>query len=378
MKSNPHPSGRVPGGQPVLAMSSLGRLGRFGNQVMQYFFLRICAEKSGARIQCPPWLGNRLFGFQDGPVTCRLPLAIERWEAGANMFDQLPELIPYLEKMTGATGTRIGVEALERGLSDVDLWGHFQYHTRHYRPHRNAFQALFQPAPALKADLDAALARLRANGRTLIAIHLRCGDFRRLPHFGFTLCVPARWWCDWLDGVWGQFERPILFLCSDDLKPLLPQFDKYRAMASRDLGLQWGESRPELVDYIDFYVLSQADVVGISNSSFSFVASMMNERGRLFVRPHWDFTTRFSAFNPWDSQPLLYPGGSSPRLYKTCREAMRAAYATGGCSEMARCIFIYAWGRAALKANRMAWAAQADGVKGVLKTVIRSSLRSQG
>jgi hypothetical protein len=45
---------------------------------------------------------------------------------------------------------------------------------------------------------------------------------------------------------------------------------------------------------------------------------------------------------------------------------------------MARCIFIYAWGRAALKANRMAWAAQADGVKGVLKTVIRSSLRSQG
>ena len=39
---------------PVVTMSSLGRLGRFGNQIFQYAFLRICANESGARVECPP------------------------------------------------------------------------------------------------------------------------------------------------------------------------------------------------------------------------------------------------------------------------------------------------------------------------------------
>jgi hypothetical protein len=46
-------------------MSSLGRLGRFGNQIFQYAFLRICANESGARVgneaSCPRSVGA-LFG----------------------------------------------------------------------------------------------------------------------------------------------------------------------------------------------------------------------------------------------------------------------------------------------------------------------------
>jgi len=40
--------------QFVLTMSSLGQLGRFGNQLFQYAFLRICAQKAGALVECPP------------------------------------------------------------------------------------------------------------------------------------------------------------------------------------------------------------------------------------------------------------------------------------------------------------------------------------
>jgi hypothetical protein len=39
--------------QSVLTMSSLGQLGRFGNQLFQYAFLRICAHKTGALVECP-------------------------------------------------------------------------------------------------------------------------------------------------------------------------------------------------------------------------------------------------------------------------------------------------------------------------------------
>ncbi|MDY6898004.1 MAG: hypothetical protein SWZ49_07980, partial [Cyanobacteriota bacterium] len=35
--------------EAVLTMSSIGKLGRFGNQIFQYAFLRICAEQSRAK-----------------------------------------------------------------------------------------------------------------------------------------------------------------------------------------------------------------------------------------------------------------------------------------------------------------------------------------
>jgi hypothetical protein len=62
---------------PVLMMSSIGQLGRFANQLFQYVFLRICAEQSGARVECPAWIGQTLFGHQDAPISWRLPPAIE-------------------------------------------------------------------------------------------------------------------------------------------------------------------------------------------------------------------------------------------------------------------------------------------------------------
>ena len=51
---------------PVLAISCLGRLGRFGNQLFQYSFIRIVADANGYRVLCPPWLGARVFGLSDG------------------------------------------------------------------------------------------------------------------------------------------------------------------------------------------------------------------------------------------------------------------------------------------------------------------------
>ena len=54
---------------PVLTMSSIGQLGRFANQLFQYAFLRICAQQSGARIECPAWIGQTLFGHQDAPIS---------------------------------------------------------------------------------------------------------------------------------------------------------------------------------------------------------------------------------------------------------------------------------------------------------------------
>jgi hypothetical protein len=83
--------------EPVLTMSSIGQLGRFGNQLFQYAFLRICAQGSRARVECPPWIGQSLFGHQDAPIANRLPPAIEQKDNEEALFDVIPEFIPYLE-----------------------------------------------------------------------------------------------------------------------------------------------------------------------------------------------------------------------------------------------------------------------------------------
>lgn len=351
-------------------MSSLGKLGRFGNQLMQYAFLRLCAERSGAIVECPEWVGRGLFGLADPPISKQLPPAIERWSVGRNMFDALPELIRYIEQLTQLSSCRIGPEAITEGARAVDLWGFFQLHTRLLRPHQAYLRSLFRPVAGIEAALQPGLDKIRKQGRTMVGIHIRQGDFAELPLFGFTYPVPPVWWRQWLEQIWPKLDRPVLFLCSDALDRVRPVFDRFDPVTSRDLRVELPEPVRQLDFYTDFYLLTQCDVLGISNSTFSFAASLLNERGGLFVRPHWDFSTRFIEFDPWDSEQLLYYGGRG-KLFKSFREAMRVAWNTEGTRGALRCAAIYPRERVKMKINRAKYAYQGGGLRTVLPTLFR-------
>lgn len=325
--------------QSILTMSSLGKLGRFGNQLFQYAFLRICARQAGAQVECPSWIGQSLFGHAEPPISQQLAPAIEQLDQGETLFDAIPEFISYIEKMAGASSIRVGVEALEQGLSNVDLWGFFQVHTRFLQPHQAFFRSLFQPVPDLRDALEIGLAQLRSRGKTIIGLHIRRGDFVRLPLAGFTLVVPLEWWCEWLDRLWSELDQPVLFLCSDELERVLPAFAKFAPVTCNDLSIALPEQLQAINAefYIDFFVLSQCEVVGISNSIFSFAACLLNERGQRFFRPCWDFSTKFVQFDPWDSLPLLYVGGQ-PKLLKSIHEAATVALATQGKIGLLKCL----------------------------------------
>lgn len=329
--------------EPVLTMSSLGQLGRFGNQLFQYAFLRICARNSGARVECPHWIGQTLFGHKDALISNQLPPAIERWDVGGNLFDIIPEFIPFLEKNAGMKSSRISSEDLEHGLANVDLWGFFQFSTRLIKPHKEYFCSLFQPVKELKSPLDDGLNFLRSQGKNIIGIHIRRSDYITEPRVGFTLVFPAKWYCEWLDKIWDELEDPVLFLCSDDIDSILPEFERFSPMTWSDLGVKLPERMKELDInfYIDFFILSNCDVVCISNSNFSFIACMLNERGKLFVRPHWNFSTKFTVFDPWESEPLLWLGDKEPKFFKSFTDILYVTYVTQGIWAMLKCIFIY-------------------------------------
>jgi hypothetical protein len=56
--------------------------------------------------------------------------------------------------------------------------------------------------------------------------------------------------------------------------------------------------------YMDFYVLSHADRVATSNSSYSFIAALLNQTAEVFVRPCHD-SKGLIAYDPWNAPVLL-------------------------------------------------------------------------
>ncbi|MFD2369936.1 alpha-1,2-fucosyltransferase [Brevibacillus sp. GCM10020057] len=258
--------------QPVITMSTLGHNGRFGNQLFQYAFLKVHAKKHQLAVETPSWIGQYLFGLYDPPITKKLPMVRQT----SPLFSQdLIAKSPY-------------------PYQNVDFWGYFQYHTSYYAPDRAYICSLFQPVTHVKQRGEAAMNALRSRGRTVIGIHLRRTDYVAYNCF----VAPNQWYVDWLKANWHSWQSPVLFIASDDLDAVLPDFAEFRPVTSRDLGVTIHEASY----YLDFYVLTQCEAVAISNSTFSFTASMLNTRGA-FVRPYRDLA-RLVPFDPWNSDVL--------------------------------------------------------------------------
>jgi len=262
----------------VLGMENMGRL---GNQVFLYAFLRTYAREHNLRVETPAWIGQYLFGHNDAPISQPLPLVGEQ-----------PQ--PY--KLSESA-----ILNAPEPLKNVDFHGYFQFHTQYHAQHKEYFQSLFKPVPEVEAKVREALDHLRSKGKTVVGLHLRRGDYRSVHTVVPYLTVaPSGWYKEWLDGFWETLDQPVLFIASDEIETVVESFAEYHPITVRDLGVEM----PEAPFYPDFYILSQCDVLAISNSTFSFAAAMLNEQGKFFFRPHLQ-KQKMIAFDPWNSEPLL-------------------------------------------------------------------------
>jgi len=260
--------------KPAVTMSTLGRNGRFANQIFQYAFLKIYAKEHNLKVETPAWIGQYLFGCNDSPISQELPVVTE-----------------LTNKLSAAS-----IANAKEIFKNVNFWGYFQYHTKYYKPHQEYFRSLFKPVGEIETKMKEAIARLRSRGKTIVGLHLRRGDYGYEDFF----IAPSEWYKEWLKGLWETLDEPILFIASDEPEKVLSDFEEYNPIAAKDLGLEL----PQAEFYPDFYLLSQCDIVAISNSSFSFAACMLNETGKFFFRPHLS-AEKLIPFDPWDSEPIL-------------------------------------------------------------------------
>ncbi|NJL90237.1 MAG: FkbM family methyltransferase [Coleofasciculaceae cyanobacterium SM2_1_6] len=276
----------------VITMSCLGNLGRFGNSLLQYVYLKTYAKLYNLRVETPEWIGQYLFGHSDPPISRELP-QFSQFTSNENHYTVLDGLFPQPIPP----------------FRNVDFYALAQIHHSYYtiNNHQDYYKFLFQPKLDVKTRLEPLWEKLRSRGMTVVGIHLRRGDYiTSAKHLHEEMgwhhlyAAPSEWYLEWLKEIWSTLDSPVLFIASDDIDDVVEDFAEYNPVTSKILGADF----PEAEFYPDFYLLSKCDILAISNSTFSFMAAVLNEEGRCFMRPYLP-SKKLISFLPWKSCPIL-------------------------------------------------------------------------
>lgn len=338
-------------GPSVVTMTGFGELGRFGNQVLQYMFLKCyAAAHNVSEIQVPAWVGAGLFGLSDRPVQRSLPPVVEFRGTLANSTFTT-EFIDYVKNSNpGFQVAELNPSILQKNIGftseapvNVDMWGWFQWHSSHFKPFKTLIQDTFDPIPEIRSHFESIFnekIRYRDGKKhTVVGLHLRLGDYQNIAASSFGFCAPTSWYLDFLAKVWPTLENPLLFVASDDLNAVLRDFGAYSPITADSIGMKMPQSLKHLRAgfFPDWFSLTQCDVLGISNSTFSFSACMMNRQPNAqFFRAH--YKDRMTAFEPWNSDPIVHRDMSKAGI-AAALETLQVVYNTQGSKGLARNIF---------------------------------------
>lgn len=270
---NPPPARSLVQNRPFVMMNTLGINGRFGNQLLQYGVMRRLAAETGAELSVGDWIGRDLFGLDD-PVPGGLRPA-------ATINEQ--DVVDALARRRAPTP------------ANVNVTGYFCGAVADWAVAKPDFQRAFEPVVPVRRHGDAALERVAGQGRTLVALHIRHGDYGS----GRFWIAPVAWYHDWLRRVWAGLVQPVLYLATDD-PAVAAEFREYGAITAADLG----PALPGVEFFTDHWILRHADLIGISNSTFSYTAALLNRRGGQFVRPD-RAVGGLRPFDPWREKVLL-------------------------------------------------------------------------
>lgn len=255
-----------------VAMSVLRELAAFANRLFRYACVKLYALRHGLTAAVPAWEGNQLFGLEDKPVT---GLVLHR-----------------LEFAGFADNDRMFWDMDEPPIN-IDLNGYFQELPECWRKHRPLLRRMFQLSPERRRAIDEWRDLVTENGeRTLVAIHVRRGDYRRQEIPQFTM-VPEQWYLDWLRAIWPTLRRPLLFIGTDEPEAVLPVFSEFETVSAT-----FGAIDRALPEHIrDFEVMRRADYLAVCNSSFSRMAAILATSQKCFL-PSFE-TQSFEPYEPW-------------------------------------------------------------------------------
>jgi len=245
----------------IVQCTTLGRLGRWGNQLFQYAFVKKYALTVGAQLEIPPWLGEDLFGMEERRISRPL--------------------------------VRTAMDEIPWGRTDVDLFGYFQTQECLDLLSRRELRRWF----TLRGGFPHLFAK---RSPFYVACHLRRSDYQ--THYSDRYCVVAR----------ESYVQQLTKLGIDDSDVIWVSADGGGGTNGflRRYGVQFLE---------DFYTLVNADVLLRANSTFSWWAGVLGN-GTVWSPVVEDLTGEQTVEFAEGNHPKFYhprnvPGSKHSDLY---------------------------------------------------------------
>ncbi len=264
------------GSRGQVSISSLERNGGFANQLFQYAFVKLYALRHGVSAAVPAWRGKYLFDLDD-PSCVDLDL-------------------PQLRFRAFIDDDRVLWDRDEPPI-DIDLSGYFQEIPKCWRRHRPLLRRMFQLCAAHQSAIDAWHSDVTRGGRrTLVAVHVRRGDYRTQPPdvAQWFRLIPEDWYLAWLRAIWPTLRDPLLFVATDEPDVIRPVFKEFETVLAT-----FGASARLLPNDIrDFEILRRADYLAICNSSFSRMPAILAHPTQKCFLPSLR-TKGFVPYEPW-------------------------------------------------------------------------------
>jgi len=236
----------------IVSIGYLGLQGRFGDQIGRYISIKLFAYKHSLETETPDWIGRYFFkgcskdSYISGcyPQYCRKDKEIIDWINNPKIFPD---------------NVKIDLENSPYSLNQANLkekqfvFSHFEFHSY------------------WTEKLNICIERLKNFGNTIVAIHFRYGD-----KIEVSKVQDEKLYYEWLDKIWLEFDKPVLYIASDDPDKCKHLFSKYNPYFLKNinftiLGLDF---------IIDYYILMNSDILFFSDSAFSKTASLLNKNAK--------------------------------------------------------------------------------------------------
>lgn len=258
----------------VVQISMFPHLGRFANRMFMYSNILLYRLRSCCRVEIPAWDENELFA-----VTLPTP------------SQTLPQQIfaPF-------HGAERHLLHLEDPMIGVDFFAYFQELTSVHTLYKPFIRRLLTPSGYYTGAINEWLAEEVPPGSTLIALHVRRGDYMNYDSPWFR-AIPAEWYLEWLPGILAQVEKPVLYVATDDAENILPLFEKYNPLIAPVTQLV--ESAFSFLP--DFHVMRRAKILAMCNSSFSRMAALLGDDDKQVYIPNCP-EKRFERYDPWQDR----------------------------------------------------------------------------
>ena len=207
----------------IIQFTSLGRFGRFGNQIFQYLFARAYAEKNDAILEIPSWIGQKVFKNINHPKpSVKLPSTkLDKFPSGVNIdifgYCQKKEFIDILSE-----------SKIRECLQFQDKWVEY-------------FKVL----------------------KSIVVAHIRRGDY--LDKYSNIFCVVSK--KSYYDAC-DKFEIPRMY----------PDI----VWRSEERQVKWRGLDDDLLFLPDFFEMMQCQYLLRANSTFSFWAGFFNTTGKVY------------------------------------------------------------------------------------------------